>query len=285
MRALRMILINSALVIFAVRFILYRHESHIQSLVLAVESLRSQLISAEAVISSYPSDVAIARCKDVAEYTILKWSKDTIALQDFALARSGAVVVPILTHSTMSPRHNSGDSPQNELNSSHSPWRILEADLQYGNCWRFEGSEGHIGVALPIPVVISHITIDHIAKELTTDMGSAPRSMVLWGLVEGKANMARHSRSQLHPSTRAPPRAAAAATQARSGKAFFLELASFDYDASQSKSYIQTFPIYKDVQEAGLDFGIVLLEVQSNHGADFTCLYRLRVHGDRAMAE
>ena len=165
----------------------------------------------------------------------------------------------------------------------NSPWEVLNADLSPGSCWRFEGTQGYIGVALPTHIVISDVTIDHIARELTIDMGSAPRSMVLWGLVEGEKNIAQHSQLQVRhsSSSRVAPQAAVLAARAKHANAFFLELAHFDYDVTQHGSYVQTFPIHKEVRQLRMDFGVVLLEVQSNWGANFTCIYRMRVHKDR----
>jgi SUN domain-containing protein 1/2 len=266
-----------AMALITAGYILYQHELRIQSLGPALDSFGNK----DAGI--YSDDMTILQCKAIAEQTVQNWSKDVIARQDFALARSGALIVPILTHAINMSPSNSGDA-ENDSESPHSPWRVLEADLQHGSCWRFEGSHGYIGVALPVPVVISHITIDHIPRELTLEMGSAPRSMVLWGLIEGEENIARHSRLQFRPSNKFPPQAAAIAVRAKNTNAFFMELASFEYDITQRGSYVQTFPIYDNVRERRFDFGIVLLEMRSNWDAGFTCLYRMRIHGDRGSA-
>ena len=53
-----------------------------------------------------------------------------------------------------------------------------------------------------------------------------------------------------------------------------LLLTSFTYDPS-APSHIQTFPVDNEIVEMGLDVGIVIFQVLSNWGGDFTCLYRV----------
>jgi SUN domain-containing protein 1/2 len=67
----------------------------------------------------------------------------------------------------------------------------LHHELQTGHCWPFAGSEGKLGVALAFPILVEEVTIDHVAKLIVFDMRSAPREMEVWGLVEGKDNIAR----------------------------------------------------------------------------------------------
>jgi SUN domain-containing protein 1/2 len=46
--------------------------------------------------------------------------------------------------------------------------------------------------------------------------------------------------------------------------------------------HIQTFPIDAEIRSLGIDFGLVVLMVKNNWGMDkYTCLYRVRVHGQR----
>jgi SUN domain-containing protein 1/2 len=61
----------------------------------------------------------------------------------------------------------------------------------------------------------------------------------------------------------------------------YMRLNKFSYNIHGS-SHIQTFPVDEDVRNLGVDFGIVVLKVKSNWGREeFTCLYRMRVHGQR----
>ncbi|KAG8213106.1 hypothetical protein J3R82DRAFT_11503 [Butyriboletus roseoflavus] len=61
----------------------------------------------------------------------------------------------------------------------------------------------------------------------------------------------------------------------------FIRLASFTYDID-APSNIQTFPVRQEIQDLGVDFGIVALVMKNNWGKkEYTCLYRFRVHGER----
>jgi SUN domain-containing protein 1/2 len=109
--------------------------------------------------------------------------------------------------------------------------------------------------------------------------------MEVWGLVEGRDNLARvrkwreekaRVREEGGPQEEEPeyPR-----TLPRSPP--YIRLASFSYDV-HSPHHIQTFPVLPEIRGLGVDIGVVVLMVKSNWGrADFTCLYRLRVHGEQ----
>ena len=57
-----------------------------------------------------------------------------------------------------------------------------------------------------------------------------------------------------------------------------MELGEFEYDAHAAP--LQTFPLGDALGAAGAKLAYVTLEVRSNNGhADYTCVYRFRVHG------
>jgi len=144
-------------------------------------------------------------------------------------------------------------------------------------------------------VYISHITIDHVAKEVAHDMRSAPREMEVWGMVEGKDNTAKVKAWQ---AGKAAKRAEAKADAELKGIAFvdepdikypsglprspkYIRVASFKYDI-YSHNTVQTFPVDEEVRNLDVDFGIVMLNIKNNWGRDeYTCLYRIRVHGEK----
>jgi SUN domain-containing protein 1/2 len=150
-------------------------------------------------------------------------------------------------------------------------------------------------VALAAPAYISDVTIDHVAKEVAFDMRSAPREMEVWGMVEGKDNIAKVKAWQGEKAAR---KAEARRVAKEQGVPFvedgdvaypktlpkspqYIRIANFTYNI-HSPRHIQSFPVDEAIRDLGVDFGIVVLRIKSNWGRDeYTCLYRLRVHGQR----
>jgi hypothetical protein len=239
--------------------------------------------SLESIIArQLPSDIAAA-----VDHQLSIRFKDNLALADFALLRSGAFPVAILTSKSAilryPPRRSSAALGNKQTASKMIPNSIesaLDADLQPGSCWMMGAPTGHLGVALPLPVFITNITIDHIPWELVPSIGDAPRSVVVWGLLENAhlvANYGALLRSDLQP-----PKAAMEAAVSLNSRSTFVELARLEYNISQDKSHVQSVPVHSAVLAAKRPFEIVLLEVKSNWGRDHTCLYRFRVHGQVA---
>ena len=140
---------------------------------------------------------------------------------------------------------------------------------------------------LAFPTRITDFTIDHISKDVGTNLRSAPRHMEVWGLVEGEDNLAKFNawneqreasralaqeRGEEHEDIEFPP------TLSRASP--FMRIAKFAYNVHADKE-IQTFPISQEVKDLDMDFGVVVLFVKSNWGREeLTCLYRFRVHGE-----
>lgn len=232
---------------------------------------------------------------------VSQYGKDVIARPDFALHSSGAKVIPSLTSETFEIRPSGlrgnlvGMVTGSGYGIGRPPVTALHHETHSGHCWPFAGSEGRLGVALSAPVYISDITIDHVAKEVASDMRSAPREMDVWGMVEGKDNIAKVKAWQAE---KAAKRAEAKADAELKGIAFvdepeikypsrlprspqYIRIASFKYDI-YSHNNIQTFSADEEVRNLGVDFGIVMLDIRNNWGRDeYTCLYRVRVHGEK----
>ena len=219
--------------------------------------------------------------------------KDDLARVDYAFYSGGANVIPSLT------------SPTYEIPSSYfyglitgtsvyarSPVTALHHDLHLGYCWPFRGSKGQLGVKLASLVHISDFTIDHVAREVAHDMRSAPRYMEVWGLVEGEENLgkfkeysARKQQERAEAQERGETLPVLPTYPSTLPKSVpYMHIASFTYDIHDS-SNIQTFSVPEEVQDLGIDFGIIVLMIDTNWGLDdFTCLYRFRVHGSRAYS-
>ena len=229
-------------------------------------------------------------------------TQDVIAKPDFALHSGGARIIPSLTSPTFEIRPRGLGSQMIGLVTGSGyaigrpPITALHHEMQNGHCWPFAGMEGQLGVALASPIFVEEITIDHVAKSIAFDMRSAPRQMEVWGLVEGKDNVARVRawKEDIAAGKEAeqPSGEQSSTTYDQDGSdgeliypktlpkyPEYIRLASFTYDI-HSPNNVQTFPILPEIRELGVDFGIVVLRVLKNWGRDdFTCLYRFRVHG------
>ena len=182
--------------------------------------------------------------------------RDSVGIPDFALWHRGGKPIDNLTTPSSDPTKN-------------GPATALDDFKQPGQCWRFEGSAGQLGVRLSQKVAISSVTVDYVPRELVISVESAPKNMVLWGVSDNKLAM---------------PELAGAGGGRRlpaldGGHAFLVFLASFRYDP-HAVSNIQTFSLKEEVRYQVFDR--VIFEVLDNWGAEFTCLYRVRVHGKPA---
>ena len=231
---------------------------------------------------------------------VSKMSKDTLARPDFAMYSSGASVVPSLTSETFEIKPQGltsrvlGLVTGNGYAVGRPPVTALHHETHNGHCWPFAGHHGQLGVMLSMPAYISDVTIDHVAKEVATDMRSAPRQMELWGLIEGEENAAKFNAWKAFQETQKEEACSAAKANGMECAADeddhprtlpssvpYMRITNFTYNIYAS-NHIQTFPVPQEIQDLGIDFGVVVLVVKSNWGReDFTCLYRVRVHGER----
>ena len=215
---------------------------------------------------------------------VSRHSKDTIAKADFALSSSGASIIPSLTSDTLEIvpqglwQQTIATITGNGYAIGRPPITALHYETHNGHCWPFVGDQGQLGVLLALPVRIEEITIDHVARDVSWDMRSAPRDMEVWGFVEGAENLAKVVAWEVSRNLAGLE----VPTQPRSlpSSAKYLRLAQFEYNIDAPNA-VQTFPVDEDIRALGLDFGIVTLRMLSNWGREFTCLYRFRVHGQK----
>ncbi|XP_056236638.1 SUN domain-containing protein 2-like isoform X2 [Seriola aureovittata] len=117
-----------------------------------------------------------------------------------------------------------------------------------GRCWAFAGGKGHLLITLSHRVTISHVTLEHISKNVTPTgtITSAPKEFTIYGM-ENLDDKGTH-------------------------------LGTFLYD--QNGDPVQTFKTSDNKQGF---FNYIKLQVESNWGHPvYSCLYGFRVHGKLA---
>ena len=181
-----------------------------------------------------------------------------------------------------------GQHLPNLTSSGSFPDRALTSSLDEGQCWLLPGAVGHLGIHLPNPVTVTHFSVDHAVLPAVTHQRDAPRSMILWGWLEGGPNLAIFN-SSLHLRGLSHSRPSVSdvteTLQKSNPRAFLVELAHVEYSIFDGGGHRQTFAVHSDISAAGLDFGVVVLEIKGNWGADTTCLYGIRIHGHRVIVD
>ena len=239
------------------------------------------------------SDIS-ALIGSLVDTALLRYSKDVLARPDYALYTSGGRVIPSLTSPTYEARPV-GIAPKLlawAIGANASPGRppvtALHPDNSLGSCWPFAGSQGQLGILLSRRTIPSDITIEHASVDIALDgdVSSAPKDFEVWGVVEGRGDIAKlqeYREEQLElkrpaldasrddfedePTTSLPP------------TPNHMLLAAGSYDITSS-SPVQTFPVTASARQLGIPVSVVVVKVLSNHGdPHYTCLYRVRLSG------
>ena len=193
------------------------------------------------------------------------------SLAEYASGRAGGKIVPSLTTPTMFPQSSLIRRLLRGTPPPGSPWAALDEHMQFESCWLLGGKSGQLGVKLSRAVRISHVVVDHHVNDTLT----APRQMILWGLVDGEENFASFHALQ---AKRTGVISEKHSLPVISGGLSFVPLSSFEYD-THAANLTQTFPIFPFIVDSGMDFDVVVLGILGNWGGTSTRLYRFRVYG------
>ncbi|XP_041318290.1 SUN domain-containing protein 1 isoform X3 [Pyrgilauda ruficollis] len=217
-------------------------------------SVTNQKVTSEVVTNAVTnagiSGITEAQAQIIVNNALKLYSQDKTGMVDFALESGGG--------SILSTRCSETYETKTALISlfgiplwyfSQSPRVVIQPDMYPGNCWAFKGSQGYLVVRLSMKIYPTAFTLEHIPKTLspTGNITSAPRNFAVYGLDD---------------------------EYQEEGKL----LGEYVYD--QDGEPLQIFPVMEKNEDA---FQIVELRIFSNWGhAEYTCLYRFRVHGKPA---
>jgi hypothetical protein len=197
---------------------------------------------------------------------------------NFFLPSYGARVVPSLTSPTMER------SAPNLLAKSYllfnrrpapnSPAVALERWEEPGDCWCAAPSSSQGNAQLTVDmgrnIYPNALTVEHIHREATLEPLSAPKNLEVWAYVPGAEQQVRDA-------------AAAAGLEWCSDWPIsgWVCVGSGFYDLNGVNN-VQTLPLAANMKALGVPTHRISVRVTSNWGAEWTCLYRLKMHGEIA---
>ncbi|XP_047918211.1 SUN domain-containing protein 1 isoform X3 [Anser cygnoides] len=196
------------------------------------------------------SGITEAQAQIIVNNALKLYSQDKTGMVDFALESGGGSILGTRCSETFETK--------TALISlfgiplwyfSQSPRAVIQPDVYPGNCWAFKGSEGYLVVRLSMKIYPTAFTMEHIPKTLSPsgNITSAPRNFSVYGLDDEYQEEG-------------------------------VLLGQYVYD--QEGEPLQMFPV---MEKSNNVFQIVELRILSNWGhAEYTCLYRFRVHGKPA---
>ena len=157
--------------------------------------------------------------------------------------------------------------PLSSVPTAHPAVVALERWDEVGDCWCAAASsdrgKAQLAVLMPRSIVPTSFTVEHMPSQGTYDIGAAPKELEVW--VHAPAFDASPDKVAALPRCSGAPPADD-----------YICIGKGRYDVHAS-NHVQNFPLY-----AGADVGPVrsaIIRVINNWGRDWTCLYRVRMHG------
>lgn len=184
----------------------------------------------------------------------------------------GAIVDPYLTSPTQLKQMTLAQSlfTRPKWKSARPPIAALQRWEEAGDAWCAAPSDkgkAQIAVLLPHAIYPKKVTVEHVPKEGTPDPKSAPKNMELW--VEIRDAEERERVGELAPKC----------DEHSSLPTSYVCIGQFEYNI-QGVNHVQTFPLAVDTELARVPINKAVVRVTENWGRDWTCLYRLRLHGE-----
>uniref|UniRef100_A0A0N4ZAH6 SUN domain-containing protein n=1 Tax=Parastrongyloides trichosuri TaxID=131310 RepID=A0A0N4ZAH6_PARTI len=180
-----------------------------------------------------------------------KYDNDKTNLPDYALESSGGTVLGTRCTKTYNDRSRIESSWGIPLwYVTGSPRTVIQRKSQSvipGDCWCFEGNVGFLTISLSYSIHVKQISYEHASLQMlpSLDAASAPREIKFWSFNDENDHETK------------------------------VDLGTFIYNISGKPLQFFNITSGRDVVTP-----IVEMEVRSNYGSKYTCLYRLRVHGD-----
>lgn len=199
--------------------------------------------------SKNPSEGSFERFRE-------RYAADKGLPADFALESAGASVVytepsRAVTLYTWAKRYAGALYRMNTLvpQIPRPPVEVLRAGVLPGECWGFDGEKGSVTIRLARKIRVSGISIEHTPSGSVWSVLSAPRGVRVFGVDED-------------------------------GNETGLGDLVFRMGEGEQQGHLQSWEVESDWIGSRVRF-----EIESNHGGQFTCVYRLRVHGEEVKQQ
>jgi hypothetical protein len=159
------------------------------------------------------------------------------------------------------------------------PNTLLEDNIDQGQCLEFSGSRGQVGIRLSEQITISHVSVKYPSPLILTssELAKAPRNISIWGLLDADSPLPVF----IHPTDKHVASAFVLdeyqCDPTPSSSSLFVWLVDIQYNVTEADQW-QTFAV-KPIIAGARNIGTVVVNVESNEGAETTCLYWIGIHG------
>ncbi|KAI7278782.1 hypothetical protein KC345_g5752 [Hortaea werneckii] len=239
--------------------------------------------TAQGVVEKTPAfSLSHVQIQALASNNILRNVQEALHSVNFFSPGLGARVNPHETSSTYYPPRKGPFGGSAYLSGVRSPIEALSKWDEPGECWCAANStakgkgQAQITVHLGEKIWPGGLTIEHIPADGTLHIDAAPRDWEVWLPARDKQHAQETTKilkeeHRISCSGNPPP----------SDKHVCVATGRYEIHGI---NWVQSFPLYGDtLEELGFATDKVTFRVVTNWGADHTCIYRLRLTGDRVM--
>ncbi|KAF2816237.1 uncharacterized protein BDZ99DRAFT_566086 [Mytilinidion resinicola] len=155
----------------------------------------------------------------------------------------------------------------------HAPITALERWEEASDCWCTAASstkQSQLAVNMAIPIFPTRVTIENIPKEGTLNWKSAPKDVELWVEIDDpdRREAVEISFNELHKPC-----------QGSGPGSKYVCIGTMMYDI-HGPNHVQTFDLELDLKAHDVQVERAIVRVIETWGSDYTCLYRIRMHGE-----
>jgi hypothetical protein len=143
------------------------------------------------------------------------------------------------------------------------------------------GRTGYVAIGLRDYVYPSAVSIQHISMKIAPDRSTTPKDFIVWGVHEDNFPRSTTLLPLEMPPNGAQPRGLRV-TPYQPPFGTFLGRFTYDWDSSQVQTFqLQNLPARPHPDRDA--FSIIVISFVENYGnKEYTCIYRVRVHGKSA---